>query len=83
MKAGLYCAAHKDLFNGEIVGYALGSRITKDLVIRSLLVAVATRKPEPGLIHHSDRGSQYCSQTIRTSCTVPYEGFHEQERQLL
>ena len=58
----LYCAAHKDLFNGEIVGYALGSRITKDLVIRSLLVAVATRKPEPGLIHHSDRGSQYCSQ---------------------
>ena len=29
----LYCAAHKDLFNGEIVGYALGSRITKDLVI--------------------------------------------------
>lgn len=58
----LYCAAHKDLFNGEIVGYALGSRITKDLVIRSLLMAVATRKPEPGLIHHSDRGSQYCSQ---------------------
>jgi len=58
----LYCAAHKDLFNGEIVGYALGPRITKDLVIRSLLMAVATKKPEPGLIHHSDRGSQYCSQ---------------------
>jgi transposase InsO family protein len=57
----LYCAAHKDLFNGEIVGYALGSRITKDLVVRSLLKAVATKKPEPGLIHHSDRGSQYCS----------------------
>ena len=33
----LYCAAHKDLFNGEIVGYALGSRITTDLVERSLL----------------------------------------------
>jgi putative transposase len=57
----LYCAAHKDLFNGEIVGYALGSRITKDLVIRSLLMAEAMKKPGPGLIHHSDRGSQYCS----------------------
>jgi len=57
----LYCAAHKDLFNGEIVGYALGSRITKDLVIDSLLMAVRTKKPDYGLIHHSDRGSQYCS----------------------
>ena len=57
----LYCAAHKDLFNGEIVGYALGSRITKDLVISSLLMAVKGKQPGPGLIHHSDRGSQYCS----------------------
>ena len=57
----LYCAAHKDLFNGEIVGYALGSRITKDLVIKSLLMAEAMKKPGEGLIHHSDRGSQYCS----------------------
>jgi transposase InsO family protein len=58
----LYCAAHKDLFNGEIVGYALEPRITRDLVIRSLCMAVVTKKPEAGLIHHSDRGSQYCSQ---------------------
>jgi putative transposase len=57
----LYCAAHKDLFNGEIVGYALGSRLTKDLVVRSFLMAVKTKRPDPGLIHHSDRGSQYCS----------------------
>jgi transposase InsO family protein len=57
----LYCAAHKDLFNGEIVGYALGSRITKDLVVRSLMMAVKIKRPEPGLIHYSDRGSQYCS----------------------
>ena len=61
----LYCAAHKDLFTGEIVGYALGSRITKDLVIHSLLKAVTTKKPQPGLIHHSDRGSQYCSSDYR------------------
>ena len=58
----LYCAAHMDLFNGEIVGYALGSRITKDLVITSLLMAVKRKQPEPGLINHSDRGSQYCSE---------------------
>ena len=57
----LYCAAHKDLFNGEILGYALGSRITKDLVEKSLFRAVAAKRPSEGLIHHSDRGSQYCS----------------------
>ena len=61
----LYCAAHKDLFNGEIVGYALGSRITKELVITSLLMAVKRKQPPPGLINHSDRGSQYCSQEYR------------------
>jgi transposase InsO family protein len=61
----LYCAAHKDLFNGEIVGYALGPRITKDLVITSLLMAVKRKQPEPGLINHSDRGSQYCSLEYR------------------
>jgi transposase InsO family protein len=61
----LYCAAHKDLFNGEIVGYALGSRITTELVTRSLFRAVAARRPPRGLMHHSDRGSQYCSPHYR------------------
>jgi len=61
----LYCAAHKDLFNGEIVGYAPGSRITKELVITSLLTAVKRKRPLPGLINHSDRGSQYCSAEYR------------------
>jgi transposase InsO family protein len=62
----LYCAAHKDLFNGEIVGYALGSRITQDIVMQSLAMAVARKKPYPGLIHHSDRGRQYCSHEYQT-----------------
>lgn len=53
----LYCAVHKDLFNREIIGYSLGSRITKDLVIDSLLKAVRTKNPDYNLIHHSDRGS--------------------------
>ena len=61
----LYLAGHKDLFNGEIVGYAMGSRMTKNLVSQSLFKAVATKRPAKGLIHHSDRGSQYCSLEYR------------------
>jgi len=57
----LYLAGHKDLFTGEIVGYAMGKRMTKNLVSQSLFRAVSTKKPPTGLIHHSDRGSQYCS----------------------
>ena len=57
----LYLAAHKDIFNGEIVGYALDKRMTTSLVMKSLFRAVARKRPPVGLIHHSDRGSQYCS----------------------
>ena len=57
----LYLAGHKDLFTGEIVGYAMSERMTKNLVIQSLLRAFTTKQPAPGLLHHSDRGSQYCS----------------------
>jgi putative transposase len=56
----LYLAGHKDLFNEEIVGYAMGERLSKNLVRESLLRALSTRRPEKGLLHHSDRGSQYC-----------------------
>ena len=61
----LYLAGHKDLFNGEIVGYAMGERLTRNLVGESLLRALSTRRPGTGLLHHSDRGSQYCSQEYR------------------
>jgi len=57
----LYLAGHKDLFNSEIVGYAMGERLTRNLVSQSLLKAVAVKRPASGLIHHSDRGSQYCA----------------------
>ena len=57
----LYLAAIKDLWNREIVGYAMNHRMTQDLVGRALFRAVAARRPPKGLIHHSDRGSQYCS----------------------
>jgi len=61
----LYLAGHKDMFTGEVVGYAMGSRMTKALVSQSLFRAVVAKRPSKGLIHHSDRGSQYCSQSYR------------------
>jgi putative transposase len=57
----LYLAGHKDLFTTEIVGYAMGDGLTRNLVSQSLLRAVAAKRPDGGLIHHSDRGSQYCA----------------------
>lgn len=67
----LYVAAIKDLFASEIVGRAFGARMTTDLVVRALEQAVAARRPAAGLVHHSDRGSQYCSdeyQRLLESC---------------
>ena len=61
----LYLAAHKDLFAGEIVGYAMGERITQNLVRESLLRAIWAKRPPAELIHHSDRGSQYCAHDYR------------------
>ncbi len=61
----LYVAAIKDLFAGEIVGREFSERMTTDLVARAVKQAVATRRPAAGLIHHSDRGSQYCSHEYR------------------
>ena len=57
----LYVAALKDFFAGEIVGRSFGARMTTELVARAFEQAVAARRPAEGLIHHSDRGSQYCS----------------------
>jgi putative transposase len=61
----LYVAALKDLFAGEIVGRAFGARMTTELVVRAFEQAVAARRPAEGLMHHSDRGSQYCSHEYR------------------
>jgi transposase InsO family protein len=57
----LYLAGHKDMFTGEIVGYAMGERLSKNLVSQSFYRAVTAKRPPEGLLHHSDRGSQYCS----------------------
>lgn len=57
----LYLAAVLDIYSRKIVGWAMGSRITTDLVTSALKMAICHRNPEPGLIHHSDRGCQYAS----------------------
>jgi putative transposase len=57
----LYLACVLDLFNREIVGWAMKERMTRDLVMDALTMAWFRKRPAPGLIHHSDRGSQYCS----------------------
>lgn len=57
----LYLAIVLDLYTRQIVGWAMRERMTKDLVIDALRMAWFRRRPPPGLIHHSDRGSQYCS----------------------
>jgi putative transposase len=58
----LYLAGHKDLFTHEIVGYAMGERLSRYLVSQSIYQALGWRQPEAGLISHSDRGSQYCAE---------------------
>jgi putative transposase len=57
----LYLAGLKDLFSGELVGYAMSERMTRHLVMQALFRAVASHRPPVGLIHHTDRGSQYCA----------------------
>ena len=61
----LYLAGVKDLYTCEIVGYAMAQRMTCDLTLKALNRAWQWRKPPPGLIHHSDRGSQYCARQYR------------------
>lgn len=57
----LYVASIMDLFTRKIVGWRAGSRMTKELVIEALKQAYEREKPEAGVLHHSDRGSQYAS----------------------
>ena len=57
----LYLAGVKDLYTKELVGYAINKRMTADLVCKALSMAIKNKRPNKGLIVHSDRGSQYCS----------------------
>jgi len=56
-----YLATVKDLFHKEIVGWAVSNTMARDLTIKALKNAIQRHRPPAGLIHHSDRGVQYCS----------------------
>jgi putative transposase len=57
----LYLVVILDLFSRRVVGWALHDRITRQLALDALTMALRHRQPSPGLMHHSDRGSQYAS----------------------
>jgi putative transposase len=57
----LYLAIVLDLYSRMVVGWSIRKRMTQELVIDALETAIKRRNPSPGLICHSDRGSQYCS----------------------
>ena len=58
----LYLAVVLDAFSRRVVGWAVGDSLQPALAIAALHKAIATRKPAPGLVHHSDRGIQYACQ---------------------
>ena len=57
----LYLAVVLDLHSRRVIGWAVSNRMKRDLAIRALNMAIALRRPPKDCIHHSDRGSQYCS----------------------
>lgn len=59
LEGWLYLAAILDLFGRQVVGWAMDERITTELTLRALKMALRQRRPGPGLVHHSDQGSQY------------------------
>jgi putative transposase len=67
----LYLAVVMDACSRRVVGWAMATHLRRELVLDAVGMAIFTRKPAPGLVHHSDRGSQYTSyefgKTLRTS----------------
>jgi putative transposase len=57
----LYLTGVIDLFSRQVVGWCMSDHMQANVVTDALRMAWFRRRPEPGLISHSDRGSQYCS----------------------
>ena len=64
----LYLAAVQDAYSRRIVGWSMTDHMRSDLVVDALQMAVARRRPEAGLIHHSDQGSQFVSLAFGQAC---------------
>jgi putative transposase len=61
LEGWVYLSTIMDLFSRKIVGWRMATHMKKELSIQTLNMAIISREPDEGLIHHSDRGSQYCS----------------------
>jgi transposase InsO family protein len=61
----LYLAAILDLFSRRVVGWATSGNVDRHLALAALAMALGDRRPHPGLVHHSDRGSTYASGDYR------------------
>lgn len=68
----LYVAGIIDLYSRKIVGWAMDKSMTSDLVCNAFKMAITNRQPKSGLLHHSDRGSQYAA--------TPYQALLKQHR---
>ncbi len=83
----LYLAAVLDCFSRRVVGWAMAEHMRAELVVEALELAVSRRKPEAGLVHHSDQGSQpglnrssqQCVCDEPTGCRRRLMGFHRGE----
>ena len=64
----LYLASVMDLYSRRIVGWALADHLRAEIVVDALQVAVSRRRPDRGLVHHSDQGSQYTSLIFTRRC---------------
>jgi putative transposase len=77
----LYLAVVLDLFSRRVVGWAMEPTLERGLVLAALRMALPWRRPGPGLLHHSDRGSQYASgdyqrllEQRKISCSMSRKG---------
>jgi transposase InsO family protein len=62
----LYLSAVLDLYNRQIIGWSMEDRLTQNLVLQAFQQALGRRKPDPGVVFHSDRGSQYAAKAFRS-----------------
>jgi putative transposase len=64
----LYLGAVEDAFSRRVVGWSMAEHLRTELVLRALDMAIWNRQPDPGVIHHSDHGSQYTSIAFGKRC---------------
>lgn len=68
----LYLAGVLDLYSRRLIGWAMGSGLETALPLAALQMALRQRRPEAGVLHHSDRGCQYASADYR--CALDHHG---------